>query len=124
MRKAVRSTRARTAPFATFAPTVADTAVRVTDDEIRKYFEAHRDDFGDRQGRAVLSLISLPRPITAADSAATRQHAVDLRMSIVGDDQENMLPDRLTRRIAEQPLSRPVPRCDDAVEGLTDDRVV
>ena len=37
---------------------VADTAVRVTDDEIRRYFDAHRDDFGDRRGRAVLSLIT------------------------------------------------------------------
>ena len=48
------------------------------------YFEAHRDDFSDRQGRAVLSLISLPRPITAADSAATRQRAIELRNEIIG----------------------------------------
>ena len=48
------------------------------------YFEAHRSDFSDRQGRAVLSLISLPRPITAADSAATRQRAIELRNEIIG----------------------------------------
>jgi peptidyl-prolyl cis-trans isomerase D len=71
--------------YVAFRPaTVPDTAVRVTDEEIRKYFDAHRDDFGDRQGRAVLSLISLPRPITAADSAATRQRAVELRNEILG----------------------------------------
>ncbi|MGQ0713258.1 MAG: peptidylprolyl isomerase [Gemmatimonadaceae bacterium] len=63
---------------------VADTAVRVTDDEIRRYFGEHRDQFGDRPGRAVLSLISLPNPVTAADSTATRQRALALRAEIVG----------------------------------------
>lgn len=63
---------------------VADSAVRVTDDEIRRYFDAHRDDFGDRRGRAVLSLITLPRPITAADTAASRQRALDVRAEIAG----------------------------------------
>jgi peptidyl-prolyl cis-trans isomerase D len=56
----------------------------VTDDEIRQYFEAHRADFGDRRGHAVLSLIALPRPITAADSAATRQRVLELRNEILG----------------------------------------
>jgi len=64
--------------------TVSDTAVRVTDDEIRRYFNDHRDDFAKRPGRAVLSLIAIPRPITAGDSAATRQRAVALRDEIVG----------------------------------------
>jgi peptidyl-prolyl cis-trans isomerase D len=63
---------------------VPDTAVRVTDDEIRAYFDQQRADFGDRPGRAVLSLIALPRPVTAADSAATRQRALALRDEIVG----------------------------------------
>jgi len=63
---------------------VPDSAVRATDDEIRRYFDAHRDDFGDRRGRAVLSLISLPRPITAADTAASRQRALDVRAEIAG----------------------------------------
>jgi peptidyl-prolyl cis-trans isomerase D len=71
--------------FVAFRPsTVADTAVRVTDEEIRGYFEEHRTEFGDRRGRAVLSLIALPKPITAADSAATRQRALQLRTEILG----------------------------------------
>lgn len=64
--------------------TVADTAVRVTDDEIRRYFDGHRDEFGERQGRAVLSLLSIPNPVTAADSAITRQRALALRAEIAG----------------------------------------
>src|SRR5688572_31142410 len=59
--------------------TVADTAVRITDDEIRRYFNEHRDDFAKRQGRAGLSLIAIPRPITAGATAATRQRAAALR---------------------------------------------
>lgn len=71
--------------YVAFRPALApDTAVRVTDDEIRRYFDAHRTDYTDRPGRAVLSLIALPRPVTAADSAATRQRAVALRDEIVG----------------------------------------
>src|SRR5688572_1279621 len=71
--------------YVAFRPaSVPDTAVRLTDDEIRKYFDAHRADFGDRRGRAVLSLIALPRPVTAADSAATRQRALELRNEIGG----------------------------------------
>ena len=64
--------------------TVADSAVRITDDEVRRYFDDHREDFAERQGRAVLSLIAMPRPITAADSAETRQRALALREEIVG----------------------------------------
>ena len=64
--------------------TVPDSAARVTDDEMRRYFDDHRDDFSKRQGRAVLSLIALPRPITAADTAATRQRVLALREEIVG----------------------------------------
>jgi peptidyl-prolyl cis-trans isomerase D len=64
--------------------TVADTAVSVTDDEIRRYFNDHRDEFGERQGRAVLSLVSIPNPVTAADSAITRQRALELRAEIAG----------------------------------------
>src|SRR5688572_10049248 len=63
---------------------VPDTAVRVSDDEIRRYFDEHRADFGDRRGRAVLSLIALPRPVTATDSAATRQRVLELRNEIGG----------------------------------------
>jgi peptidyl-prolyl cis-trans isomerase D len=71
--------------YVAFRPaSVPDSAVRVTDDEIRKYFDEHRADFGDRRGRAVLSLIALPRPVSAADSAATRHRALALRNEIVG----------------------------------------
>ena len=64
------------------ADSVADSVVTVSDAEIRAYFDAHRDDFV-RQGRAVVTLITLPRTVTAADSAAARARASALRQEIL-----------------------------------------
>jgi peptidyl-prolyl cis-trans isomerase D len=70
--------------FVALSPeTVPDTAVRVTDDEIRSYFRTHQDRLGDRPGRAVLSVVRIPRVVTAEDSARTRQRAVQLRQEIL-----------------------------------------
>src|SRR6185369_2249272 len=44
--------------------------------------------------------------------------------AILRDDQADVLADGLVRRIAEHPLGGPVPRRDDALEGLGDDRIV
>ncbi len=65
------------------AASIPDSAVHVTDREIAQYFEAHRSEFPDRPGRAVVTVAMVPRPITAADSAKVRQHALDLRAAIV-----------------------------------------
>jgi peptidyl-prolyl cis-trans isomerase D len=71
--------------YVAFRPaSVPDSAARVTDDEIRRYFDSHRSEYGERPGRAVLSLISIARPISAADSAATRERALALRAEILG----------------------------------------
>jgi peptidyl-prolyl cis-trans isomerase D len=56
----------------------------VSDADIQKYFDAHKDDFGDRPGRAVLSVTMIPRIPTAADTAAARAKAVAVRNEIVG----------------------------------------
>lgn len=65
------------------ADSLADSVVTVADDEIREYFDAHREEFR-RQGRAVVSLVSIPRVVTAADTAASRARAAQLREEIVG----------------------------------------
>ena len=70
--------------FVSFGPElVPDSAVSVTDQEIRQYYDARRNDFGERPGRAVVTLTVIPRPITAADSAATFARARALREEIV-----------------------------------------
>lgn len=69
--------------FVTFDPaTVPDSAVQVSDDEIRRFYDANRDRF-ERPGRAVLSLLTIPRPVTAADTAFWRNRAMELRQEIV-----------------------------------------
>jgi peptidyl-prolyl cis-trans isomerase D len=72
--------------FVLFPPDlISDTAVRVTDDEVRAYYDAHRKEF-DRPGRARVSIIIIPRVVSAADSAAVRAHAAQARARIIGGE--------------------------------------
>ena len=65
------------------ASLVTDSAVQVSDDEIRAFYGEHEEQF-ERQGRAVVTVLALRRQVTAADSAAARQRAETLRAEIVG----------------------------------------
>ena len=72
--------------FVAFTPErIPDSAVKVTDDEVRAYYDTHKKDF-DRPGRAQVSIVSIPRSVTAADSAAVRAHAQALRAKIIGGE--------------------------------------
>jgi peptidyl-prolyl cis-trans isomerase D len=69
--------------FVAFSPgTVPDSAVQVSEADVRRFYDADRERFR-RQGRAVLSLLTIPRTITAADTAATRTRVLELRQQIV-----------------------------------------
>ena len=72
--------------FVAFTPDrIPDSQVKVSDDEIRAYYDAHKKDF-DRPGRAQLSFVTIQRSVTAADSAAVRAHALALRAKILGGE--------------------------------------
>jgi peptidyl-prolyl cis-trans isomerase D len=58
-------------------------AKSVTDAEIRSFFDAHKTEF-DRPGRARLSVVRIPRTITAADTAEVRNRLMALRAEIAG----------------------------------------
>ncbi|MGQ0764125.1 MAG: peptidylprolyl isomerase [Gemmatimonadota bacterium] len=62
---------------------VADSAVTVPDGEIRSFYDRNKEAL-ERTGRSVLSLIVIPRTITAADTQATRARALALREEILG----------------------------------------
>jgi len=62
-------------------PTAADS--NISDSDLRKYYDAHAAEF-ERAGRAVVSVLAIPRVITAADSAAVRAHVEQLRTEILG----------------------------------------
>jgi peptidyl-prolyl cis-trans isomerase D len=59
---------------------VADASVRVTDEEVRAYYDAHRDEFR-RPARAVVSFVALPRLPSQQDSLAVIARARTLRDS-------------------------------------------
>jgi len=70
--------------FAAFdAQTIPDSAATVTDTDVRRYYDSNVERF-DRRGRAIVSLLVIPRTVTAADSQATRAHADSVRAEIVG----------------------------------------
>lgn len=60
---------------------IPDEGISVTDGEIRRYYETHKQNF-DRPGRASVSLLVIPRATTAADTAAVMAHAAELRREI------------------------------------------
>ena len=61
---------------------VPDSAVSLTDAEIRKYYDDHRDEF-KRPATAYLSYVEIIRAADASDSATARQRAADLRKEIL-----------------------------------------
>ncbi|HKC79840.1 MAG TPA: peptidyl-prolyl cis-trans isomerase [Gemmatimonadaceae bacterium] len=72
--------------FVAFGPDrISDSAVKVSDDEVRAYYDTHKKQF-DRPGRAKVSIIVIPRAVTAADSAAVRGRAVALRSRILAGE--------------------------------------
>jgi len=69
--------------FVTFDPaSVPDSGIAVSDAEISAYYDAHKKEL-ERPGRAVVSILSIPRVVTAADSASVRAHAIALRDEIL-----------------------------------------
>ena len=72
--------------FVAFDPSrISDSAVRVSDDEVRAYYDSHKKLF-ERPGTAKVSVLIIPRAVTAADTAAARAHAAALRSRIVGGE--------------------------------------
>ncbi len=72
--------------FVAFEPErISDSAVRVSDDEVRAYYDTHKNLF-ERSGTAKVSILIIPRIVTSADSAAVRAHAVALRSKILGGE--------------------------------------
>lgn len=61
---------------------IPDSAVKVTDSEVKAFYQKHRDSF-TRPGRAAISLVSLPKVIGPADTAASLARAERVRQEII-----------------------------------------
>lgn len=69
--------------YVTFGPDrVTDDRASVSEAEVRQYYDEHRKEL-ERSGRAVISVLSLPRVLTAADTQASRDKALRLRQEIL-----------------------------------------
>jgi peptidyl-prolyl cis-trans isomerase D len=69
--------------YVAFMPTVdSATAKSISDGDLRNYYDKHKSEFTG-PGRAVLSVVTIQRTVTAADSAAARAKAASLREEIV-----------------------------------------
>ena len=64
--------------------TIPDSAVQVSDTDVRRYYDANRKQRYERRGRAVVSLLVVPRTVTAADSQHVRARLDSLRAEIQG----------------------------------------
>lgn len=70
--------------FVSFDPTrIADAQATVTDDEARRRYETRRTTF-ERPGRAVVSVLRVPRLVTSMDTAAALVRIQAARAEIVG----------------------------------------
>ena len=68
--------------YVKFDPTpVVDSTIRIPDSELQAYYDRNKDGL-ERPGRAVLSVLTIPRAVGAADSAATLARVVALRNEI------------------------------------------
>lgn len=64
------------------ASTVPDSAVTISDRELRAFYDKYKAQL-ERPGRAVVSVVSVPRTIGPADTAATLQRAITIRNEIL-----------------------------------------
>ncbi len=71
------------ASFVAFRPVPTRVDSSASDSDLRKYYDAHKSEF-DRPGRATLSVVYIPRLVSAADSMAIRARLVQLRNEILG----------------------------------------
>jgi peptidyl-prolyl cis-trans isomerase D len=68
--------------YVAFVPVLDPAAAKaIPESDLRSYFDKHATEF-QNPGRAVLSVVIIPRRITAADTAAARNHALQLRDEI------------------------------------------
>jgi peptidyl-prolyl cis-trans isomerase D len=69
--------------FVAFHPAVTAADSSISESDLRAYYDAHKLEF-DRPSHAVLSVLYIPRVVSAADSAAVRTRIGKLRAEIVG----------------------------------------
>jgi peptidyl-prolyl cis-trans isomerase D len=69
--------------YVMFTPPIDSTVAKsISDSELRTYFDQHKSEF-QSAGRAAMSMVTIPKTISAADTVAARARAAALRNEIV-----------------------------------------
>ena len=69
--------------FVAFRPELGAADTNVSQSDLHAYYDAHKAEF-DRPSRAVLSVLYIPRIVSASDTLAARDKAARLRAEIAG----------------------------------------
>jgi peptidyl-prolyl cis-trans isomerase D len=69
--------------FVAIRPKITAADSSISDSDLRKYYDAHKAEF-DRPASATVSVVYIPRLVSAADSAAVRARINALRAEIAG----------------------------------------
>ena len=105
---------------------LTDTAVTVTDAEISRFYNDNKKRY-ERPARAVVSLLSIPRAVTGADSALAKARAERVRAEIVGGAKFEDVARRESAdsgsgaqggALGKAPLDRYVPQFASAIRAL------
>jgi peptidyl-prolyl cis-trans isomerase D len=81
---------------------VADNEVTVSDSEIREYYDKNKKDF-EKPSRAVVSVLAIPRVVSAADSDAVRDRLLAVRDRIIkGEKFEDVAKEVSTDSVSAQ----------------------
>ena len=81
---------------------VADNEVTVSDSEIKEYYDKNKKDF-EKPSRAVVSVLAIPRAVSAADSDAVRDRLLAVRDRIIkGEKFEDVAKEVSTDSVSAQ----------------------
>jgi peptidyl-prolyl cis-trans isomerase D len=69
--------------FVAIRPKITAADSSISDSDLRKYYDAHKAEF-DRPASATMTVLYIPRVVSAADSAAVRNRISALRAEILG----------------------------------------
>ena len=93
---------------------ISDSSIKVTDDEINKYVQAHKDQFKQEAGR-MISFVSFSQKPDGADSSRVRTAVESLKSAFAGETNDMAFLSRNTSTIPFDSTYQPKSKFNNAV---------